>query len=95
MTRDLFGAAGASGHCAPASPVRRGRPARRLHFQTEMPDEVCRTPDLIEYIRSIDTRIFSDAQINEICDRIRSARLKPTRQVNRDHVENLKRRRPK
>jgi hypothetical protein len=61
-------------------------------FKTEMPDEVRTTSDLIEYIHSIDTRIFSDAQVNEICDRIRSVRLEPTRQVHRDHVENLKRR---
>ena len=61
-------------------------------FKTEMPDEVRTTSDLIDYIHSIDTRIFSDAQVNEICDRIRSVRLEPTRQVHRDHVENLKRR---
>jgi hypothetical protein len=61
-------------------------------FKTEMPDEVRKTSDLIEYIHSINTRIFSDAQVNEICDRIRSVRLEPTRQVHRDHVENLKRR---
>ena len=61
-------------------------------FKTEMPDEVRTTSDLIDYIHSIDTRIFSDAQVDEICDRIRSVRLEPTRQVHRDHVENLKRR---
>lgn len=61
-------------------------------FKTEMPDEVRTTSDLIEYIHSIDTRIFSDAQVNEICDRIRSVRLEPTRQVHRDHVADLKRR---
>ena len=60
-------------------------------FKTEMPDEVCTTSDLIEHIHSINTRIFSDAQVNEICDRIRSVRLEPTRQVHRDHVEHLKR----
>ena len=61
-------------------------------FKTEMPDEVRTTSDLVEYIHSIDTRIFSDAQVNEICDRIRSVRLEPTRKVHRDHVANLKRR---
>ena len=60
-------------------------------FKTEMPDEVRTTCNLIDYITSIDTRIFSDAQVNEICDRIRSVRLEPTRQVHRDHVENLTR----
>jgi hypothetical protein len=62
-------------------------------FKTQMPAEVRTTSNLIEYIHSMDTRIFSDAQVNEICDRIRSVRLEPTRQVHRDHVENLKRRR--
>ena len=61
-------------------------------FKTEMPDEVRTTSNLIEYIRSFDIRIFSDAQVNEICDRIRSVRLEPTRQVHRDHVKNLRRR---
>jgi hypothetical protein len=61
-------------------------------FKTEMPDEVRTTSNLIEYIHSIDTRIFSDTQVDEICDKIRSVRLEPTRQVHRDHVENLKRR---
>ena len=61
-------------------------------FKTEMPDEVRTTSDLVEYIHSINTRIFSDVQVNDICNRIRSVRLEPTRQVHRDHVENLKRR---
>jgi restriction system protein len=61
-------------------------------LKTEMPDEVRTTSDLIDYIHSIDTRIFSDAQVNEICHRIRSVRLEPTRQVHCDHVGNLKRR---
>ena len=61
-------------------------------FKTEMPDQVCTTSDLVEYIHSIDTRIFSDAQVTEICDRIRSIRLEPTREVHRKHVANLKRR---
>ncbi|MCL2075737.1 MAG: NERD domain-containing protein [Betaproteobacteria bacterium] len=61
-------------------------------LKTEMPDEVCRTSDLIKYIYSIDARIFSDAQVDDICNKIISFRLEPTRQVHRDHVENLKRR---
>jgi restriction system protein len=61
-------------------------------FKTELPVEVRTTSDVIEYIHSIDARIFSDAQVNEICDRIRSVRLDPTRRVHRDHVANLKRR---
>lgn len=61
-------------------------------FKTEMPDEVRTTSDLIEYIHSIGTQIFSDAQVNEICDRIIAVRLESTRQVHRDHVKNLKRR---
>src|SRR6516225_3947892 len=40
-------------------------------FKTEMPDEVRTTSDLIDYIHSIDTRIFSDAQVNEICEKIK------------------------
>jgi hypothetical protein len=66
--------------------------AGRSTFKTEMPHEVRTTSNLVEYIHSIDTRIFSDAQVNEICDRLRHVRLAPTRQVHRAHVENLKRR---
>jgi len=38
-------------------------------FKTKMPDEVCTTSNLIEYIHSINTEIFSDVQINELCEK--------------------------
>lgn len=61
-------------------------------FKTEMPDEVCTRSDLIEYIHSIDVRILSDSQVAEICDKIQTLRLAPSHRVNRDHVNNLRRR---
>jgi restriction system protein len=63
----------------------------RSTFKTEMPDEVCSFSNLIKRIQSIDTRIFSDVQISEICEKIRSVRLEPTQKTHRDHVRRLKR----
>lgn len=60
-------------------------------FKTKMPDEVCTTSNLIEYIHSINTEIFSDVQINELCEKISSVRFEPTRQTHRSHVKKLKR----
>jgi hypothetical protein len=60
-------------------------------LKTEMPDEICTTSNLIEYIHSIDAEIFSNVQVNEICEKIRSVRLEPTYQTHRDHVKKLKR----
>ena len=61
-------------------------------FKTEMPDEVCTNSNLIEHIHSIDKRILSDEQISEICSRLDSVRLEPTRQTRREHIDHLKRR---
>src|SRR3546814_5384417 len=60
-------------------------------LKTEMPDEVCTTSNLIAYIHSINVEIFSDVQINELCEKIRSVRLEPTRKTHRDHVKKRKR----
>lgn len=61
-------------------------------FKTDMPDEVCTRSDLIEYIHSIDNRILSSSQIDEVCGKIQSQRLAPSYRVHRDHVDNLRRR---
>lgn len=60
-------------------------------FKTEMPSEICTCTDLIEYMRSIDTRILSDSQVSEICAQIISVRLDASSQVHRDHVRYLRR----
>ena len=61
-------------------------------FKTEMPDEVCTYEDLIGYIRSIDTRILSEVEIDGICNSIQALRLEPSWQVHRGHVDSLRRR---
>ena len=60
-------------------------------FKTEMPDEICTRSGLIEYMRSIDTRILSDNQISEICARLTSIKLDANSQVHREHVQHLRR----
>lgn len=60
-------------------------------FKTEMPDEICTRSDLIDYIRSIDTRILSDSQIIKICAQINSIKLDASSRGHRDHVRHLRR----
>ena len=60
-------------------------------FKTEIPDEICTCSDLIEYMRSIDTRILSDNQISEICVQLTSIKLDTNSRVHREHVRHLRR----
>jgi len=60
-------------------------------FKTEMPEEICTCSDLIEYMRSIDTRILSDNQISEICAQLTSIKLDASSHVHREHVRHLRR----
>ena len=60
-------------------------------FKTEMPNEICTCSDLIEYMRSIDTRILSDNQISGICAQLTSIKLDPNSQVHCEHVRHLRR----
>lgn len=61
-------------------------------FKTEMPDEVCTCADLIEYIRSIDERILSAGQMDQICRDLERLRLEPSFATHRAHVDSLRRR---
>lgn len=61
-------------------------------FKTEMPDEVCTLSDLIEYIHSIDTRILTLEQMEDICRDLQHLRLEPSTRTHRQHVAGLRRR---
>lgn len=61
-------------------------------FKTEMPDEVCTLSDLIEYIHSIDTRILTLEQVEDICRDLQHLRLEPSTRTHREHVASLRRR---
>lgn len=61
-------------------------------FKTEMPPEVRTCSDLIDYITSFHSRILTDVQIAEICDKIQILRLEPSLRTHRDHVNSLRRR---
>lgn len=60
-------------------------------FKTEMPDEICTRFDLIEHMRSINTRILSDSQIAKICAQINSIKIDATSRARREHVRHLRR----
>lgn len=61
-------------------------------FKTKMPVEICTRSNLIDYMRSFDTRILSDSQITKVCAQINSIKLDATSQTHRDHVKHLRRR---
>jgi hypothetical protein len=60
-------------------------------FKTKMPGEICTRSNLIDYMRSFETRILSDGQISKICTQINSIKQAPTSRTHRDHVKNLRR----
>lgn len=61
-------------------------------FKTLMPAEVRTRSDVIDYIRSINARVLTHAQVQEICEKLQTLRLKPSFRVHREHVKSLKRR---
>lgn len=75
-------------------------PAETLHsviifvgngtLKTEMPPNVGHLSNLIRYIRSFRTPLFSENQVEDILSKIGAARLTPTFATHREHVLNLK-----
>lgn len=59
-------------------------------FNTTMPANVTRGMGYIGYIKSFRTPVFSEAEVQKMLAHIQSARLAPTRETNRRHVEQLK-----
>lgn len=58
-------------------------------FKTKMPPNVVHGGGYIGYIRKFRRRVFDDAQIEDLCDRIANGRLAQTRATHRAHVESL------
>lgn len=59
-------------------------------FKTEMPDNVTDSRSCISYIKSKNTLIFSEDEMNQIYDNIYNIKLKPSFAANRTHVKFLK-----
>lgn len=59
-------------------------------FKTAMPINVTRGGSYIRYIKSFRDPVLSESQVHSIVASIRTGRLAPTRQTQRQHVERLK-----
>ena len=59
-------------------------------FKTEMPDNVTYIHELVSYIKSFKTHVFSCSEVDLIRDRITARRLKPSLKTNWTHVRNLR-----
>ena len=58
-------------------------------FKTKMPPNVVHGGGYVRYIRRFRERVFSDSEIEAICDRLSQGRLAPTRETHRAHVRNV------
>lgn len=61
-------------------------------LKREMPENVTVGLGGARYIRSFRTRMLSEEQVAEICKVIEAGRMKPSWGTNRQHVQNLRRR---
>jgi restriction system protein len=59
-------------------------------FKSAMPRNVTKGRGYITYIKSFRDPILSDSQVQRAVSTIQTARLKPTRQTHRQHVQQLK-----
>ena len=61
-------------------------------FKTTMPTNVIYGNGFVSYIKSFSTPVFSQAEVEQICNKIASGRLAPSWKTHRTHVRNLKNR---
>ena len=59
-------------------------------FKSPMPANVTKDGGYISYIKTFRQPVLSEAEVQRTLSQIRSARLEPSRQTNRQHVEQLK-----
>jgi len=59
-------------------------------FKTDMPDNVVYAGGYIRYIRNKKQLILNDSEIQAICAKIQSGRLKPSIRTHIDHVKHVK-----
>lgn len=59
-------------------------------FKTAMPDNVVYTGGYIRFIKNKKQPILNDSDIQEICKKIQSGRLKPSIRTHIDHVKHVK-----
>ncbi|MFC6633339.1 nuclease-related domain-containing protein [Microbulbifer taiwanensis] len=59
-------------------------------FKTPMPTNVTKQDGYIRYIKSFQTPVLSESEVQDIASRIQSSRLAPTRETHRLHVQQLK-----
>lgn len=63
--------------------------AGNSRFKTEMPANVVHGGAYVSYIRRFRERVFSNDNVEAICERLSQRRLAPTLQAHREHVRNL------
>lgn len=61
-------------------------------FKTAMPPNVTCGVGFISHVKSFHEQVFTEAQVAELLEKIRSERLAPTLATHKEHVQNLKNR---
>lgn len=61
-------------------------------FKSPVPANVTKGRGYIAYIRSFSEPVLSESQVEYVVSKIKTGRLKPTRDTDRQHVQRLKRR---
>lgn len=59
-------------------------------FKTAMPDNVVYGGGYIRFIKSKAQPVLTDSEVQDICSRIKSGRLKPSIKTHNDHVKHVK-----
>jgi len=59
-------------------------------FKSPMPANVTRGGGYITYIKSFSEPVLSESQVQRVVSKIKAARLEPTRETHRQHVQQLK-----
>ena len=59
-------------------------------FKTPMPANVTKAGGYIRYIKSFQTPVLTESQVEAAVSQIQSGRLEPTRETHRQHVQQLK-----
>ena len=63
----------------------------KLKQKQELPQNVTVGFEAARYVRSFNTRILTDEQVEKICTVIESSRMRRSWATNRQHIQNLKR----
>jgi len=59
-------------------------------FKTPMPANITKEGGYIRYIKSFQTPVLTEGEVQDAVSQIQSSRMAPTRQTHRQHVEHLK-----